>query len=227
MPHSETDQKFTILIAEDDEHICLALNAIVKKAINCEKIVIAEDGDQAWTAVQENKFDLIISDWNMPGLTGQELLDKVRKNKEHKTTPFLMLTARADKTSVITAVQAGANDYITKPYEKDKLVEKIKSLLAQAKQRSSSIDNLQQENTNKNQQESQDLIQNILTRFKEGKVELPILPNVYNSVNKEMEKDDDSFNKIVSIIETEPAISATLITISNSSFYRGVSVTRH
>jgi len=224
MPHSETDQTFTILIAEDDEHICIALNAIVKKAINCDKIVLAEDGDKAWTALQNNKFDLIISDWNMPGLTGQQLLDKVRQSKEHKTTPFLMLTARADKTSVITAVQSGANDYITKPYEKDKLIEKIKNLLAQAKQRSSSIDSLQQENASKNQDESQDIIQYILGRFKEGKVELPILPHVYNSVNKAMEEDDDSFDKIVSIVETEPAISATLITISNSSFYRGASV---
>lgn len=223
MPHSDTDQKFSILIAEDDEHIILALNAIVKKAINCEKIVLAEDGFQAWNAIVENKFDLIISDWNMPGLTGQELLDKVRQNKEYKTTPFLMLTARADKTSVISAVQAGANDYITKPYEKDKLVEKINNLLALEKQRSASIDDLAKDKTNENQEESQDIIQCILNRFKEGKMELPILPHVYNSVNKAIEKDDDSFDKIVSIIETEPAISATLITISNSSFYSGAS----
>lgn len=223
MPHSKTDQKFTILIAEDDEHICLALNAIVTKSIACEKIVLAEDGDQAWTALQKNKFDLIISDWNMPGLTGQELLDKVRTSKEHKTTPFLMLTARADKTSVITAVQSGANDYITKPYEKDKLVEKIHSLLAMEKERTDSIDDLEKSNVHNNKEESQDIIQYILNRFKEGKVELPILPHVYNSVNKAMEEEDDSFDKIVSIIETEPVICATLITISNSSFYRGAS----
>lgn len=223
MPHSDTDQKFTILIAEDDEHICLALNAIVKKAISCEKIVLAEDGNQAWQALQKNKFDLIISDWNMPGLTGQQLLDKVRQSNDHKTTPFLMLTARADKNSVITAVQAGANDYITKPYEKDKLVEKIHNLLALEKARTASIDNLKKANVSKNEEESQDIIQYILSRFKEGKFDLPILPHVYNSVNKAMEEDDDSFDKIVNIIETEPAISATLITISNSSFYRGAS----
>jgi len=219
----DSSSGYSILIAEDEEHIALALHAIINKAFDCHIINIAEDGQKAWDYLKDHKYDLIVSDWNMPGLTGQQLLDNVRRSSLNKITPFLMLTARADKNSVIQAVQAGANDYISKPYQKDLLTEKIAGLLDLSQKRTDSVDQLSQDNMKNTDDSTRDIVQNVLNRFKEGKVELPVLPHVYNSVNKVMEKEDYSVDEIVKIIETEPAVSAALITISNASFYQGSS----
>lgn len=226
MATDETQNKISILIAEDDQHIALALHAIVKKAFDCDLIVVENDGLQAWYVLQKKNFDLILSDWNMPGLTGQELLEKVRASDQHKKIPFLMLTARADKQSVLSAIQTGANDYISKPYQKDQLIEKLSKLLSLSQDRDKSIDELSKENHLNGEAGSREIIQYVLNRFKDGKVELPVLPHVYNSVNDVMEKADYSVDEVIKIIETEPAISAALITISNSSFYRGTAINK-
>jgi len=217
-------RKVSILIVEDDEHIALALQTVIKKEFDCHLIKHAYDGGQAWKYLEENRFDLIVSDWNMPGITGQDLLNKVRKSKTHCNTPFLMLTARADKNSVLTAIQTGANDYISKPYRKDQLLEKLHKLIALSTLRVNSIDDLAEETTSTlNNQSSKDIINYILMRFKDNKVQLPVLPHVYTAVSKAMDEEDVSFDKIINIIQAEPAISTSLITISNSSFYRGFS----
>lgn len=226
MSTDENSTKLSLLIVEDDEYISLALHAVVEKAFDCRTLEVANDGQQAWDILQNQTFDLILSDWNMPGLTGQELLEKIRKSDEHRKTPFLMLTARADKDSVVGAIQAGANDYISKPYQKDQLVEKINKLLSLSKQRDSSIDDLAMVNDSNGEDSPRDIVKYVLKRFKDGKVELPVLPHVYNSVNEVMDGDDYSVNDIIKIIETEPAISAALITISNSTFYRGTSTNK-
>ena len=218
--------KLSILIAEDDEYIALALHAIVKKSLDCHKVDVASDGQKAWDYLQKQSYDLILSDWNMPGLTGQELLEKARASEQHKKTPFLMLTARADKQSVLVAIQSGANDYISKPYQKEQLIEKLNKLLALSKAREESIDDLSKDNHLNGDSDSRDVINYVLKRFKDGKVELPVLPHVYNSVNEIMDGEDYSVDDIIKIIETEPAISAALITISNSSFYRGTAVNK-
>ena len=222
---SNTESKgISVLVAEDDEHIGLAIQTIIEKAFNCDLVKHAIDGDEAWKILKHNQFDIIISDWNMPGMTGQDLLTKVRQTEPHCNTPFLMLTARADKASVIGAVQAGANDYITKPYQKDQLIEKVNKLVALAKLKVSSIDDLAKSTSEDDSIDiSQDIIQYILDKFKNKDVKLPVLPHVYTAVSEKMEEEDVGVNDIINIIKKDPAISTALITISNSSFYRGVS----
>jgi two-component system chemotaxis response regulator CheY len=99
------------------------------KQVGYENIVEAEDGVTALKALKSQKVDLIISDWNMPNMTGLELLKAVRADEDLKTTPFLMVTAEALQDNVIAAVKAGVSNYIVKPFTAEVLNEKIRKIL--------------------------------------------------------------------------------------------------
>lgn len=118
-----------ILLAEDDYAISLALKTIITNNFNCD-LVVATNGAEAWAALQEETFNLIISDWNMPLKTGAELLTDIRSDKRLSNTSFLMLTARSDKDSVLDAIDAGVTDYMHKPFDRNMLIEKVSYLLA-------------------------------------------------------------------------------------------------
>jgi two-component system chemotaxis response regulator CheY len=97
----------------------------------------AEDGEKGYRALQEHgDFELIVSDWNMPNMTGLEFLKTVRADPKFKHLPFLMVTAEAEKENIIEAVKAGVSNYIVKPFTglalKDKL-EKIDQMLKKQK----------------------------------------------------------------------------------------------
>ena len=118
-----------ILIAEDDAHIALALKVVLRKAIECGITTVVSDGDQALAALNQTTYDLIISDWNMPGKTGMDLLIENRTNKETKNTPFLMLTARTDLSGVKEVLNYDITDYISKPFSNNEVIEKVLNLL--------------------------------------------------------------------------------------------------
>jgi len=122
------DSNKTILIAEDDYAISLAIKTIITKSFDCT-LLVAKDGELAWLAAQENDVDLIISDWNMPLKTGAQLLEDVRSHERLSKIPFLMLTARSDRDSVLDAIDAGVTEYMHKPFDRKALIERISSLL--------------------------------------------------------------------------------------------------
>lgn len=81
----------------------------------------ADDGKPAWQALEESyeqgqPFDFVVSDWNMPGMTGLDLLKNVRGDDRFKTLPFLMVTAEAEQANVVIAVKAGVSNFIVKPF---------------------------------------------------------------------------------------------------------------
>ncbi len=88
----------------------------------------AEDGQMGFKKAAEGGIDLIISDWNMPKMTGIEFLKAVRGDDKTKGTPFLMVTSEADKEKILEAVQSGVNQYIVKPFNANQLEEKIKAI---------------------------------------------------------------------------------------------------
>lgn len=90
----------------------------------------ADNGEMAWEKIQaENPpFDLILSDWIMPELTGIELLKKIRASTTHKSTIFVMVTTEHERHQVIKAVEAGVSSLIVKPFDKEKLLEKLKEI---------------------------------------------------------------------------------------------------
>lgn len=85
----------------------------------------ADDGNTGLPMLQTGNFDFLITDWNMPGMTGIDLLKAVRADGKLKNLPVLMVTAEAKKEQIVMAAQAGVNGYIVKPFTAQTLKEKI------------------------------------------------------------------------------------------------------
>lgn len=88
----------------------------------------AEDGVEALAKLNADTFDFVVSDWNMPNMTGIELLQAIRADAKLKHLPVLMVTAEAKKENIIMAAQAGANGYVVKPFTAATLDEKLKKI---------------------------------------------------------------------------------------------------
>lgn len=121
-----------ILIAEDDANISLALKTVLHRALVDAEITTVSDGQAALGQVRGENYDLLISDWNMPRVSGLELLSAVRSNVSTQRMPFLMLTARADVGSYGELLNNEVGDYIAKPFDNEDLVAKVKALLGSA-----------------------------------------------------------------------------------------------
>jgi two-component system chemotaxis response regulator CheY len=89
----------------------------------------ADDGNTALPLLQNGSFDFLITDWNMPGMAGLDLLKAVRANEKLKKLPVLMLTAEAKREQIVEAAQAGVNGYVIKPFTAQTLKEKIDKIL--------------------------------------------------------------------------------------------------
>jgi two-component system chemotaxis response regulator CheY len=85
----------------------------------------ADDGSTALPMLRNGDFDFVVTDWNMPGMSGFDLLKAVRADEKLKTLPVLMVTAEAKRDQIIAAAQAGVNGYIVKPFTAAVLKEKI------------------------------------------------------------------------------------------------------
>jgi two-component system chemotaxis response regulator CheY len=88
----------------------------------------ADDGQTALPVLKSGSFDFLITDWNMPGMTGIELLKAVREDPDLNSLPVLMVTAEAKKDQIIEAAQAGVNGYVVKPFTATVLQEKIEKI---------------------------------------------------------------------------------------------------
>ncbi len=122
------DPKTKILVIDD----MLTMRKVVAKScrdLGFSDITEASDGVDGWTKIEAATppFGLIISDWNMPNLTGIDLLKKVRADARFAKTPFVLVTAEAEKSQVATAVMAGVSNYVIKPFSTDTLREKLEA----------------------------------------------------------------------------------------------------
>ena len=122
------DMQLKILVVDDFATMRKVVRNLLKQG-GYENIVEAEDGVTALKVLKSQKIDLVISDWNMPNMTGLELLKAVRADEDLKATPFLMVTAEALQDNVIAAVKAGVSNYIVKPFTAEVLNDKIKKIL--------------------------------------------------------------------------------------------------
>ncbi len=119
--------KMRILVVDD----FITMRRIVRnllKQLGYENIDEAEDGQEAWVKLKNDKFHFVISDWNMPNKTGIELLQQIRQDPELKKMPFLMVTAESEKEKVIEAIKSGVNNYIVKPFTAEILKEKMEKI---------------------------------------------------------------------------------------------------
>ena len=118
------------VIVVDDSSVMRQIikNNLKQLGFEQSNLVDAEDGEQALKKMNEDTIDLVISDWNMPRMTGIDLLKAIRGDGALKELPFLMVTSEADKEKIMEAVQAGVNQYIVKPFNATQLEEKIKEI---------------------------------------------------------------------------------------------------
>lgn len=124
--------KVSVLVVDDATFI----RDLVKKGLrdNFPGIQIEEaiNGRKAQQMLGRQAVDLILCDWEMPEMSGLELLTWCRAEEAHKITPFIMVTSRGDKENVVQAIQAGVSDYIGKPFSTDQLITKVKKAMHRA-----------------------------------------------------------------------------------------------
>jgi two-component system chemotaxis response regulator CheY len=121
------DLKMNILVVDDFS----AMRRIIKNALRqlgYVNILEANDGRTALEMMQKEKVDLVISDWNMPEMSGLDLLKVVRTTEQWEDLPFLMVTAEGQKEHVIEAVKHHVSNYIIKPFTPETLMEKINKI---------------------------------------------------------------------------------------------------
>ncbi|MFU8819095.1 MAG: chemotaxis response regulator CheY [Desulfurivibrio sp.] len=93
-----------------------------------KNIIEADDGSTALNMLKAEKVDLIVSDWNMPKMTGLDLLKAVRADPNMADTPFIMVTAEAQQDNIILAVKAKVSQYVVKPFTAEVLGEKLQKI---------------------------------------------------------------------------------------------------
>jgi len=120
-------KKFTILIVDDDPDIVRLIKACLSK--NNYKILEASNGESAMDLVASKHPDLVVLDVNMPGLSGLEVCRNLRADKKTQNIPIIILSARKDDIDKVLGLEFGADDYVTKPFNVNELVLRIKGVL--------------------------------------------------------------------------------------------------
>lgn len=120
-------ENVNILVVDDERAIReMIVLALEKEGFSC---VEASDGHKVETILNESKPDLALIDWMMPGLSGVNLIRKLRKTEATKNLPIIMLTAKAEEDDLVKGLESGADDYITKPFSPRALIARINALL--------------------------------------------------------------------------------------------------
>lgn len=118
------DKNINILVVDDFSTMIRIVTNLLRE-LGFVNIDDANDGSKAWPMIQTGKYDFIVSDWNMPEMTGIELLRKVRGDENFKDLPFMLITAEQKRSQILDAAQAGVDGYIVKPFTAATLKEKI------------------------------------------------------------------------------------------------------
>ena len=121
------DKEMKILIVDDFSTMRRIIKNLLRD-LGFTNIAEADDGSTALPMLKNGDFDFLVTDWNMPGMSGFDLLKAVRADEKLKTLPILMVTAEAKRDQIIAAAQAGVNGYIVKPFTAAVLKEKIEKI---------------------------------------------------------------------------------------------------
>ena len=121
------DPNMKILVVDDMSTMRRIVKNIMKQ-LGFANVEEAENGQDALEKLRASSFGFVISDWNMPVMTGIDLLRAIRADGTLKTIPVLMVTAEAQKENLIEAIQAGVSNYIVKPFTAEVLQEKMNKI---------------------------------------------------------------------------------------------------
>lgn len=128
----DTNMKFLVV---DDFSTMRRIVRNLLKELGFANVQEAEDGVDALNKLRAGGFDFVVSDWNMPNMTGIDLLRNIRKDPALKHLPVLMVTAEAKRENIIEAAQAGASGYVVKPFTAATLDEKLKKIFEKMPQK--------------------------------------------------------------------------------------------
>tara|TARA_R110002072_G_scaffold64203_4_gene159569 strand:+ start:8710 stop:9105 length:396 start_codon:yes stop_codon:yes gene_type:complete len=128
------DTSMKVIVIDDMMTMRKILSKMLKE-IGFSDITEADDGASAWPLIEEahntgKPYQLIVSDWNMPNMSGLDLLLKVKDTEGINKAAFLMITAEAEQSKIINVVEAGASDFLVKPFKSDALKDKINKIFS-------------------------------------------------------------------------------------------------
>lgn len=121
------DFRMKVLVVDDFATMRKIVRNILKQ-IGFEDISEAEDGNAALRVIKNEKVGLVVTDWNMPNMSGLDLLREIRQDPQTSSLPVLMVTAEGLKENVMEAVKAGVSNYVVKPFTAEVLQEKIETI---------------------------------------------------------------------------------------------------
>ena len=113
-----------ILVVDDFATMRRIITNVLRQ-LGFENIIEAEDGARALQIMEAEKIDFVVTDWNMPEMSGLDLLKAIRAKQDKDAMPVLMVTAEALQENIVAAARAGVNNYIVKPFDAKTLAEKI------------------------------------------------------------------------------------------------------
>jgi len=124
-----------VLIVDDSKIVRRVLSNTMKRYFkeptwNELNLFEAEDGNEAMAMMKQEKVDIMLLDWNMPNMTGPEVVEAVRANKEWNKTRIVMATTEGSKTSVLAMIKKGANGYMVKPFQEDAIFKTLDTITA-------------------------------------------------------------------------------------------------
>ncbi|MHC8384636.1 response regulator [Pseudomonas sp. LB3P14] len=121
--------KVSVLVVDDASFIRDLVKKCLRNYFPGIRIEDAVNGKKAQSLLAREAFDLVLCDWEMPEMSGLELLTWCREQDNLKTMPFVMVTSRGDKENVVQAIQAGVSGYVSKPFTNEQLLTKVKHAL--------------------------------------------------------------------------------------------------
>ncbi|EDQ00675.1 chemotaxis response regulator CheY [Shewanella benthica] len=121
------DKNMKILIVDDFSTMRRIIKNLLRD-LGFSNTQEADDGTTALPMLQKGNFDFVVTDWNMPGMQGIDLLKAIRADDQLKNIPVLMVTAEAKREQIIAAAQAGVNGYVVKPFTAATLKEKLEKI---------------------------------------------------------------------------------------------------
>ena len=130
----QIDRNMKILVVDDFSTMRRIVKNLLKE-LGFSKFDEADDGATAWPMIQNGQYDFIVSDWNMPEMSGLDLLKNVRADEKLKSTPFLLISAEAKRSQILEAAEAGVDGYIVKPFTAATLNAKIEKIFERVAER--------------------------------------------------------------------------------------------
>lgn len=119
------DRAQKILVVEDDAVTRARLAFLLRK--NSYEVDVAEDGDAGWQQFQNGYYPIVLTDWSMPGLSGPELCERIRNYEGELYTYLILITGKTEKSNIALGLEAGADDYVTKPFDSGELIARLRT----------------------------------------------------------------------------------------------------